>query len=244
MPSPTDRNLTALPTKTAKLPARRQARHFTQLDQVTQLVAARDADPELGFMARLLALCSLPRTNPGDQHEFKRVNGPYTLYMTAGAGNKLPYGSRPRLLLAWVCSEAVRTQSRELILGDSLSEFMRRLGIYSTSGDKHTRLRNQIKRLFYSQIALVYKDAHGERSRRRSGAVLHPERVHRRRRVVRRGSDQFLLSTSRIWFARMGVRLGLTRRQSRAARGRACARREGGLWSRHPPDAHRARPRR
>ena len=140
MPSPTDRNLTALPTKTAKLPARRQARHFTQLDQVTQLVAARDADPELGFMARLLALCSLPRTNPGDQHEFKRVNGPYTLYMTAGAGNKLPYGSRPRLLLAWVCSEAVRTQSRELILGDSLSEFMRRLGIYSTSGDKHTRL--------------------------------------------------------------------------------------------------------
>ena len=145
------------------LTAKRQAHHFTTLDQVTQLVAARDADPELGFMARLLALCSLPRTNPGDQHEFKRVNGPYTLYMTAGAGNKLPYGSRPRLLLAWVCSEAVRTQSRELILGDSLSEFMRRLGIYSTSGDKHTRLRNQMKRLFYSQIILVYKDAHGER---------------------------------------------------------------------------------
>ena len=40
---------------------------------------------------------------------------------------------------------------------------MRRLGIYSTSGDKHTRLRNQMKRLFYSQIVLVYKDAHGER---------------------------------------------------------------------------------
>ena len=83
--------------------------------------------------------------------------------MVAGGGNKLPYGSLPRLLLAWVCSEAVRTQSRELLLGDSLSEFMRRLGIYSTSGDKHTRLRNQMKRLFYSQVVLVYKDAHGER---------------------------------------------------------------------------------
>ena len=115
-------------------------------------------------MARLLALCSLPRTNPGDQHEFKRVNGPYTLYMTAGApATNYPTVPRPRLLLAWVCSEAVRTQNRELILGDSLSEFMRRLGIYSTSGDKHTRLRNQMKRLFYSQIVLVYKDAHGER---------------------------------------------------------------------------------
>ena len=64
MPSPTDRNLTPQPTKTAKPTRRRQTRHFTQLDQVTQLVAARDADPELGFMARLLALCSLPRIDP------------------------------------------------------------------------------------------------------------------------------------------------------------------------------------
>ena len=69
-------------------------------------------------MARLLALCSLPRTNPKNRHEFKRVNGPYTLYMVAGGGNKLPYGTLPRLLLAWVCTEAVRTQSPELILGD------------------------------------------------------------------------------------------------------------------------------
>ena len=55
--------------------------HFTQLDQVTQLVSAREADPELGFMARLLALCSLPRTNPGNRLQYKRVNGPYTLVM-------------------------------------------------------------------------------------------------------------------------------------------------------------------
>ena len=40
--------------------------HFTQADQVNQLVGASEADPDLGFMARLLALCSLPRTNPGD----------------------------------------------------------------------------------------------------------------------------------------------------------------------------------
>ena len=35
-----------------------QARHhFTQTDQVNQLVSASEADPDLGFMARLLALC-------------------------------------------------------------------------------------------------------------------------------------------------------------------------------------------
>ncbi len=33
---------------------------FTQADQVNQLVSAREADADLGFMARLMALCSLP----------------------------------------------------------------------------------------------------------------------------------------------------------------------------------------
>ena len=55
-----------------------QARHhFTQADQVNQLVSASEADPDRGFMARLMALCSLPRTNPGDRKEYKRGNGPY-----------------------------------------------------------------------------------------------------------------------------------------------------------------------
>ena len=107
--------------------------HFTRFDQVNQLVGASEADPNLGFMARLLVLCSLPRTNPGNRLQYKRVNGPYTLYMVAGGGNKLPYGNLPRLLLAWLCSEAVRTQSRELVLGRSLSKFMRTLGMNSAS---------------------------------------------------------------------------------------------------------------
>ena len=59
-----------------------QARHsFTAADQVNQLVSAGEADPDPGFMARLMVLCSLPRTNPGHRKESQRVNGPYTLYM-------------------------------------------------------------------------------------------------------------------------------------------------------------------
>ena len=57
-------------------------RTFTQADQVNQLVRASEADPDLGFMARLMALCSLPRSNPGNRKEYRRVNGPYTLYQT------------------------------------------------------------------------------------------------------------------------------------------------------------------
>ena len=139
--------------------------HFSRFDQVNQLVSASEADPDLGFMARLLVLCSLPRTNPGNRHQYKRVNGPYKLIMSVSGDDKLPYGNLPRLLLAWVCSEAVRTRSRVLILGSSLSEFMRTLGINSTSGGvrgEQTRLRNQMKRLFGCTVSMIYEDEHGE----------------------------------------------------------------------------------
>ena len=147
----------------APVPAIRDAspqalHHFTVADQVNQLVAASEADPERGFMARTMALCSLPRTNPGNRHQYKRANGPYKLVMVAGADNRLPYGNLPRLILAWVCTEAVRTQSRELVLGKSLSEFMKTLGVYTTSGETQTRLRNQMKRLFGCTVSLIYKD--------------------------------------------------------------------------------------
>ena len=163
-----------------------QARHhFTLADQVDQLVAASEADADIGFMARLLSLCSLPRTNPGDRHQYKRQNGPYRLVMIAGADNKLPYGSLPRLILSWVCTEAVKTQSREIVLGKSLSKFMRTLGILSsdsggTTGVR-TRLRNQMKRLFGCTVQLIYENEHGEASvnaviARRTEFWWNPER--------------------------------------------------------------------
>ena len=128
---------------------------------MNQLVSASEADASLGFMARTMALCSLPRSNPGNRLQYKRVNGPFTLYMNAVGDNKLPFGNLPRLLLAWVCTEAVRTQSRELVLGRSLSEFMRTLDIYSNSGRVHTRLRNQMKRLFGCTVTMVYEEPGG-----------------------------------------------------------------------------------
>ena len=131
-----------------------QARHhFTQADQVNQLVGASEADPDLGFMARMMALCSLPRSSPGNRLQYKRVNGPY----------KLPFGNYPRLLLAWVSTGAVRTQSRVIVLGSSLAKFMRALGIYSSGGRAGTKLRNQMRRLFDCTVQLTYNDMNVER---------------------------------------------------------------------------------
>ena len=136
-----------------------QARHsFTVADQVNQLVSASGADPDRGFLARTMALCSLPRSNPGNRTQYVRQNGPYTLVMSVAGINKLPFGTNPRLILAWVCTEAVKTQSRDIVLGRSLSEFMRKLGIASTDGRGQARLRNQMERLFSCSVSMIYKE--------------------------------------------------------------------------------------
>ena len=139
------------------VPSPQKFHHFTLARQVDDLVTAREADPDLGFMARLMALCSLPRTNPGRRLRYVRKNGPYSLVMTAGYSGRLPYGNLPRLLLAWVCTEAVRTQNRTLVLGRSLSEFMRKVGIYDSGGANRRRLRTQMDRLFRAHIELFYE---------------------------------------------------------------------------------------
>ena len=141
----------------ADLPGPVQSRRgFTLADQVNRLVGASEATPDSGFLARTMALCSLPRSNPGNQTQYKRVNGPYKLIMSATGDYKLPFGTNPRLILAWVSTEAVRTRSRELVLGRSLSEFMRKLGIASTDGRGQARLRDQMKRLFNCSVQLNY----------------------------------------------------------------------------------------
>ena len=142
------------PIQVLRLSAPRRA--FTLADQVDRLVWASEAPPDRGFLGRTMALCSLPRSNPGNQTQYKRVNGPYKLIMSATGDYKLPFGTNPRLILAWVCTEAVRTRSRDIVLGRSLSEFMRKLGISSTDGRGQARLRNQMKRLFNCSVQLNY----------------------------------------------------------------------------------------
>ena len=118
---------------------------------------AKDAGT-LGFMARGLVQATLPHRNP-KASRFTRRNGHYTLSITALSENiGLPYGTYPRLLLAWISTEAIRTKNPELILGNSLSGFMRQLGLIPSGGRWGTihRLRNQMARLFGSAFSCQY----------------------------------------------------------------------------------------
>jgi hypothetical protein len=124
---------------------------------------------DLGFMARAMTLCTLPHSDPKAQ-EFIRRNGDYTMTMLAPKAIGLPYGSIPRLLLAWISSEATRTGNRVLVLGGSLSKFMRELGLTPTGGEKGdiTRLRDQMRRLFACSIHCNYST-----SRHDAGMTFH-----------------------------------------------------------------------
>ena len=146
-------------------PSPQAVNHFTRLDQIDLLIEAQEADPEVGFMSRLLMLCTLPRTNLDPQREYVRENGPFMLSLVAGPKTGLPYGSLPRLLLAWVATEAVRTRSRELFLGPSLSDFMRGIGLIPEGGGPtggRTRLQDQMVRLFKCAVSLEYRDKRRE----------------------------------------------------------------------------------
>jgi hypothetical protein len=72
----------------------------------------------------------------------------------------LPYGRYPRLVLAYLNTEAVRRKSREIELGPHFSHFCATLGIPPTTGPRGSlpMLRDQMQRLFASTLQCVFHD--------------------------------------------------------------------------------------
>jgi Plasmid encoded RepA protein len=136
---------------------------------------------ERAFIARQLVLCTLPHSNPGNSvPRWLRRTGNSSLVIQPGWDSDkdesigYPYGSIPRLLLFWVITEAVQTKNRRLILGRSLNEFVRAVGLNpDTGGGKRSdskRLKDQMRRLFRCHISFQAAEtdqqgAHGERWR-------------------------------------------------------------------------------
>ena len=77
----------------------------------------------------------MPHSGP-KVDRFERSNGQLRLRMVALGDDGLPYGSIPRLLLAWLTTEAVRTKERRLVLGNTLRAFLEQLGLSSTGGKR------------------------------------------------------------------------------------------------------------
>jgi hypothetical protein len=104
-----------------------------------------------------LIQCSFPHADPGEQTVFTRRNGWLELTLsTARPDTGLPYGVPARLLTIYCASEAVRTRSPEIDLGKSVHDFLRRLDVPITRGERGS-LRvyaNQLLRLVHCAISV------------------------------------------------------------------------------------------
>lgn len=83
----------------------------------------------------------------------------YELFISSS--ESIPYGNIPRLLLNFVATEALRTNSREIDIGENLSQFMKKINL-STDGKTMKRFKNQADALFSANISLKIKRANGD----------------------------------------------------------------------------------
>lgn len=113
----------------------------------------------LAYMARSMVLATLPHSKPKG-HVFQRTNGDFTLTMMGDPKFGLPYGSLPRLILAWMTREAKVKNSAVLQLGKSFSAFLNTLKLTQSGGVRGdaTRLRDQMIKLFSTHISCVYQN--------------------------------------------------------------------------------------
>lgn len=120
-------------------------------------VPAVTADDGISFQYVPLIQCSFPHADPGDVASFTRRNGWLELTLgTTRPESGLPYGVPARLLTIYCASEAVRTRSPEIYLGRSVHEFLRRLDVPITRGERGS-LRvyaNQLLRLVRCTLSI------------------------------------------------------------------------------------------
>lgn len=137
--------------------------------------AVSEADLVPAYLHSALCAMSLPARRPKDEMApIIREDGRYTLAITPkpvlrreGGEMKLtslgvPFGSYPRVILIYIMSEAVRTGSRNVYLGGSFAEWLRRLGYTNAShGSRGTAslLRGQLDRLLACEWMIRWDDS-------------------------------------------------------------------------------------
>jgi hypothetical protein len=108
----------------------------------------------------VLALCGLPYRRPDDDTaDYFREYGRNSLVVMPGylkdpgtgkmVPQGIPYGPKARLLMLHICTTALRQNSHEIELADSLSAFIRELGFPVTGGPRGTiaQFKEQLHRL-------------------------------------------------------------------------------------------------
>ena len=135
---------------------------------VSRVLATEGAvaeDPEtILFQHTVFCQTGLPYRNPGEEvRSWERVNGAVTLKIIAGEAMHpelcqfvpigLPFGPKPRLILAHLNAEALRQRSPDIEVEASLTAFVRRLRL-DPGGRTISTIKDQLARLSASAIRL------------------------------------------------------------------------------------------
>lgn len=138
------------------------------IDSSATILTDEPTGSDIAYLHAILCQVGLPRSPQAVEGltVFERVCGGAALRVTAGAlwnGRELiqqpiPYGANPRLILAWLNTQAVRTRSPVIPVGDSAAEFLRMLGKESTGGKNGTltSFKKQIQALAACHMTLGF----------------------------------------------------------------------------------------
>ena len=108
---------------------------------------------QLAFLHAVLCQVGLPRRAVKGQNFMRRSGAAWINvqagYIDEGRGpvpQPVPYGAFPRLALAYITTQAVRHRTPEIMLGSSVADFLRRLGM-ERGGRRYDTLRRQMHAL-------------------------------------------------------------------------------------------------
>lgn len=144
------------------------------LDILNAAFNVSEAEAVPAFLHSALCAMSLPARRPKDEMApIIRQDGRYTLAITPKPtlvrrngevtmqSLGVPFGSYPRIILIYIMSEAVRTSSRDVYLGASFADWLRRLGYdNATHGSRGTAslLKHQLDRLLACEWMIRWDD--------------------------------------------------------------------------------------
>lgn len=138
------------------------------VEAAASYLASEDSD--IGFLYSGWAQAALPHKRLEDDALWQVKNDRVTLVVQPGVRVVedgppvhvgVPYGSRARLILLYLQSEALRTGSREIELGRSLHAWLRRLGI-PIGGKSMRDVRDQAERV--SRCRMSFQIVQGGRA--------------------------------------------------------------------------------
>lgn len=151
-----------MPTTPASNLTRQQRSLVSVGEQVRQ-----DAPDRLQFSHSVLCQVGLPRKHTPERR-YERSNGNLSLLVEAGSlwnglswtEQPLPYGSIPRLVMVHISTEAVRTKSHVIDVGDSMREFLTQLGLQTSGGPRggYAALKKQLQALAACRMTLGLTD--------------------------------------------------------------------------------------